>query len=600
MTPDEMFESATNASGIEYAVSALSHPNDDTYRKNLAKYLDTKGFDLISKDRQLYIGDRNSNRTKPITPSFLGEIAGSAPEIVGSIVGGVYGGVPGAVAGSVGGDAVQQWINSYFLDEDLEPEQRALESGKSAGLSLGGEVLGNTVGRAITPLRNLNKTAMNENIALANKYDIPLTPASATGHKGLAQFEEVMQKGTLGGKNIAKAKSDEIEAIENTTRDLLENKMGATGDISDSGADFAYNVSKQQKIAQEYFDQQYGELVKSAGVTEIPITSFKGVANEILAKSKKIPALENGVDKLAERITQSPDSLTYQEYQNLRSAIGAKIKDASVTGESGSVEAYKQLYGAINNDFDDVFKGTQFHSSKRTLDNQFKKLYKEQFEDNFTKGVTGAGGRSPIDEERIGGLIANSSSKARVGANTADSAFVRPDEQAFINSPKVAELLNQKQPEHSMSAAADYLLNKSTAPDGGMSLAKMRTNLRKATGVDELFKANKPRSTNKLFSKSDIDNSDLKVMKDDIIKLIEISGKNKQIGNHSGTAYMNELIKMKNDPWSALIGFASDRAMDLTYKRKLFQKWLTNGVISKPQYQQLINANTQTLLRDKE
>lgn len=90
-----------------------------------------------------------------------------------------------------------------------------------------------------------------------------------------------------------------------------------------------------------------------------------------------------------------------------------------------------------------------------------------------------------------------------------------------------------------------------------------------------------------------IDTTDLKVMKDDILKLIELSGANNKVANHSGTAWMNEMLRMKNDPMRAIAGFVSDLGMATTYNRKMFQKWLTNDLISKPQYQQLINASMQ-------
>ncbi len=587
MTPEESFES--NVADTGYAINALSNPSDDTYRKNLARYLDTKGFDLVSKDRQLFIGDRNSMNMKPVTKSFMGDMIGSGPEIVGSILGaglgstlGPAGTIGGGTLGSTAGDAVQQFINSYMLGEELTTDERMMESGKSAMLGAGGEVAGNLIGRAITPLRGINKSAQSANTELAGKYGVELTPATATGHTGLSNFEELMSKGSLGGKSIAKAKETEITGIEGVATDLLEGKMGGTGNAYDSGSSLAYNVDKKQGIAQEFFNNKYGELVKAADVTEIPMTSLKGVAQEIVAKSEKIPAFKNGIDNFAQRLLDSPENLTYQEYQELRSFIGAKIKDASVTGQTGSKAAYKQLYGAINNDFDDIFRGTSFWDTKKQLDTDFKRLYKEPFEDSFTKGVLGTS-RNKIDPERVGGLIANSSGKAKTAMNTADSGFAEawtPEGTSAAN-----KLLNRK-PYESMKSAADSVLGKSTAPDGGMSLAKTRTNLKKASGIDTLLK------------KSDgFTKENLMGMKSDIIKLIELSGQNKKVANHSGTAWMNEMLKMKNDLPRALIGFITDTGMSMTYNRKMFQKWLTNGTISKPQYQQLINASTQVAER---
>ena len=578
MTPRESFQS--NVASADYAIHALSHPNDDTYRKNLARYLDTKGLDLIAnKYNELYIADRNSLEKMPVTRSFIGELVGSAPELAGAIFG-AKGGILGAAAGSVAGDAVQQGINSYFLGEELAPGERAFESGKSAGLGAGGELAGRILSRIITPLSGINKEAQNANEALAAKYDVPLTPATATGHDGLAKFEETMAKGTLGGKQIAKMKEDEIKGVEKVATDLLEDKMGGTGNTYDSGASFVYNVGKKQQLGEEFFTKKYGDLVKAAGVTEIPVVSLKGVAKEILDKTDKIPAFKNGIDTFAKRLLESPDSLTYEEYQQLRSYIGSKIKDASVTGQSGSKAAYKQLYGAINNDFDEVFKGTHLWDAKRALDNEFKTLYKEPFEDSFTKGVTGTS-RNKIDPERIGGLIANSSGKAKTAMNTADSGFMA---QLFPGGrTSVADTLIARKPSTSMSAAADYILGRSAAPEGGMSLAKVRTNLTKAKGIDQLLK------------KADtLSDDNLQVIKDDLIKLIELSNANRKVGNSSGTAYMNEMLRMKNDPASALLGFISDQTLARAYKTKLIQKWLTNDIIDKDLYRKLIKAAAQT------
>lgn len=589
MNPGEIFENKTATT--DYAINALSRPNDDTYRKNLARYLDTKGFDLVSKDRQLYIGDRNSMNMKPVTKNFLGDMIGSSPELAGSITGGIVGfgaggpvgAVVGATAGSVGGDAVQQLINSYFLGEQLTTGERALESGKSAMLGGGGEFGGQVIGRIISPLRGIDKTTQVANETLSSKYDIPLTPATATGHEGLANFEEVMSKGTLGGKQIVQMKDAEVEGVENLARDLLENKMGATGNTYDSGASFAYNVDKKQKLAQDFFTNRYGELVETAGITEIPIVSLRGVAQHIVDQADKIPAFKNGIDKLAQRLLDSPGSLTYQEYQQLRSFIGSKIKDASITGQSGSKAAYKQLYNAINNDFDEVFKGTSMWNTKKLLDHDFKTKYKEPFEDPFTRGVAGSG-RNQVDAERIGGLIANSSGKAKTAMNTADLGVMQRWQPGGIMS--VADTLFDRKPYESMKTAADYVLGKSTAANGGLSLAKTRTNLKKATGIDMLLK------------KSDrFTEEGLVTMKGDLIKLIELSGANNKVANKSGTAWMNEMIRMKNDPVSALIGFFSDQSIAKAYKNKTIQKWLTNDIINTKEAQQLINAMTQTGVR---
>jgi len=566
MTPAEIFDSGV--ASTDYAINALSNPDDDTYRKNLARYLDSKGYDLISKDRQLYIGDRNSLETRPVTKSFMGEMIGSAPELAGSILG-ARAGIVGASIGSAMGDSVQQLINNHFFGEELTPSERAKELGKSAALGAAGEVAGNIVGRMITPLRGIDKAAQSTNNVLANKYNVELTPATATGHKGLSWFEELMSKGSLGGQSIAKAKEAEITGIENAVDDLLTNKMGATGNTFDSGSSYVYQTGKRQKNAEEYFTDRYGELVKAADVTEIPVVSLKGVAKEILDLSNKIPALKGDIDNLAVRILESPESITYPEYQQLRSFIGSKIKDASVTGQTGSKAAYKKLYGAINNDFDEVFKGSRFSSAKQDLDAQFREQYKEPFEDTFTKGVLGTS-RSAVDPERIGGLIANSSGKAKTARNTADSGFIRELSHGGDSSATYS-LLPPKRAKNTKSAAADYILDKSVARDGGMSLPKARTNLKKAKGIDTILEP------------------DLKTMKDDIVKLIELSGQNNKVANHSGTAWMNEMLKMKNDPVKALAGFISDTAIAATYKRQLFQKWLTNGVISKPQYQRFMN-----------
>lgn len=594
MTPQQMFQSRVNDAGVQYATVALSHPDGDTYRKNFARYLDTKGLDLVAKDKQLFIGDReNPLQLEPVTSTFLGNLAGSAPEIIASIIGGRFLGMAGAVGGSVVGDGIQQGINSYFLGEELTPDQRIEEGAKSAALSLGGEVTGKVVSRAITPLRGINKAAQKTNNELAGKYGVKLTPASATGHKGLAQFEEVMQKSSLGGKNIAASKSNEILGIENVGRDLLENRMGGTTEVSNSGASLAYNLGKQKDIAQGYFNQQYKALASNIGGDRIPMPQLHNIASEIIERTKRIPAFKGTIDTLAERILQSPKKLSYEEFSQLRTFIGGKIKDASVTGQSGSKEAYKKLYKAINNDFDEVFKGTDLHSYKRALDDQFRSLYKEPFEDTFTRNITGSGRSAAIDEERIGGLIANSSGKAKIAANTADSAFTSTDE--------LFQLSARKQPKQSLSAAADSILKKSEAPDGGMSLNKLRTNLKNATGADELFKINNKvigQDAASAFNKvRNIDRTNLVAMKNDIIELINISTKNQKVQNSSGTAYMNELIRMKNDPWSALLGFVSDRGMDATYKRALFQKWLTNNLITKEQYRALIKASSQVGVR---
>ncbi len=578
MTPRESFESRT--ANTDYAINALSHPDDNTYRKNLARYLDSKGFDLVTKDRQLYIGDRDSMNIKPVTKNFIGDMIGSSPEIAGSILGatagssfGPLGTFGGAVAGAVGGDAVQQLINSYMFGEELTPSQRGMELGKSAGLAAGGELAGSLIGRAITPIRGIDQEAKSANAELFKRNEVDPTPATLTGNDFLTKFEEVMGKGTLGGKKIADMKKNEIQGIEGAVNRLLEGKAGATGDTYGSGRNLVDNLTEQLNNAKGYYNQEYGKLAEDAGITEIPLKNLKNSAQEIIDRAKAIPAFKNGIDRFVSNIIDSPGSLTYPEYQELRSLIGSKIKDAGATGQSGSVEAYRKLYKAINDDFDKSFANSPLIHKKRSLDKKFKDEYETNFDDSFTKGIVGAG-RNKIDPERIGDQIARSPEKANIAANTADAGYgleKQPIKDLFDESYKYVR--NQGRPDTSMAAAADSILNRSVAPDGGMSLPKMRTNLDEASGLDELFKINKARGT----ERPGLNPDPFKKNKDDIIKMIELSGQNQKIANKSGTAWMDEMLKMKNDPVSALFGLAADQTISRAYKNKVIQNWLTNG-----------------------
>jgi len=579
----ELAQSRVNDPSIQYAIAALSHPDDATYRQNLARYLDTKGFDLVHKDRQLYIGDRTTGEVMPLTHSFFTDLIGSAPEILGSILGGIYGGIPGAAAGGALGDDIQQGINSLLFGEEMRPTQRGFESVKSAALGGSGEALGALLGRVITPLSGIDSSQAEAVRELFGKYGADPTPATVTGHPGLMRFEEVMSKGSLGGKNIARMKARELEGIENTLDRFLFKGLGATGDRAESGTRFVDQFNERMNTAKSIFDKNYAELVREAGVTEIPVRGLRGVAQDIVKQSEKIPAFKDGADVLARRILEGPDALSYEEYQQLRSFLGGKIRDLAVTGQTGSQAAYRQLYKAINDDFDSVFRGTPFAADKERLDTLFREGFKKPFESTFGRRIA-----KGVDETKIGSLIARDRLRARTAAGTADSGFIHKVTPGGVETTFTEEGLV---PRNSLSTVADFIDFKAVTPTGDRSLPKARTALRDATGLDELLNIAESRNAVP-------EASALREMKDDIIKMIEYSGRNRQAGNPSGTAYMNEFIKMKNDPWSALVGFASDRAIDMTYKRKIFQKWLTNNLINKNQYRHLINAAVQAGIRN--
>lgn len=566
MTPDEMLDSPSGDLdySVKYAIHALSNPDDDTYRKNLARYLDTKDLVLTSNSKnELYITDKDGQNPRPVTKTFVGDMIGSAPEILGAIVGSRFGGIYGAGVGSVIGDSVQQYINSEFLGEKLTGKERMYEGGKSAGLGVGGEVAGRVVGhvasRAVTPLKTIDHTATNANTRLFNRYGVEATPATKTGHRGLASFEEVMQKGSLGGKSIIKAKEAEISGIERVARDLFENKMGGAGDTFQTGSELIESIIKNKDVAKAHFNTAYRELAEQAGGRHIPINNLKEFAKRIIEKSKTIPALKGEVDNFAQTILDSPDVLNYDDFAKLRTRIGRKISDTTVTGQSGDQPVIKRLYKAINKDFDEIFKNTDMLTDKRNLDKLYVATYKEPFENSFVKSAIGAGERQGTDPEKIGGLITRSSNKAKTAASTADD---------FAPSP-----------EKSMAASADYITEKSMSPSGDMSLAKMKTTLQKATGADELFRLNRT-----------LTGTDLRAIKDDVVKMAQLSGQNSKVANTSGTAWMNEMIKSKGDPLGALLGFVTDTGMSATYQRKLFQRWLTNGIIDQTMHDALVKG----------
>lgn len=132
--------------------------------------------------------------------SYLAQIVGKAPSIIGGGIGAVTGGVPAMLGLTAGGELFRQGVGGTVGEEKTWPDV-AKEVGKetlaaAAGLGLGkaAEPVINLAGRAgagkigrlaASDYRSLNPQEMQRLFALGERYGIPLTVPEATGSPSL-------------------------------------------------------------------------------------------------------------------------------------------------------------------------------------------------------------------------------------------------------------------------------------------------------------------------------------------------------------------------------------------------------------------------------
>ena len=152
-----------------------------------------------------------------------------------------------------------------------------------------------------------------------------------------------------------------------------------------------------------------------------------------------------------------------------------------------------------------------------------------------------------------------------------------------------------------MATVADYVKSSSIAPDGSTSLAKLGTNLRKAEGLDELLRIDNKVNRGSVKAPDRLGEpatalEDLLQKKQDIQSLVQLTNGGNKVANTSRTAYVNELLRMKNDPLAGLAGFATDQTLSRAYLNKYMQKWLTNNLLS-DNARKLLNIGSQVGVR---
>ena len=422
---------------------------------------------------------------------------------------------------------------------------------------------------------------------LANKYDIELTPATASGSPSLARMEHNLADSAAGGLGLRQAVNAEKEGIDNAIYKGFGD-MGANGSNTNAGEAFAQGTKEVMDNEKQYFNDAFSKLFARYG--DDPIFSIKGVkaeANKLIDQAERNPIIKNTTAyRDAKALADTDSYLTWNDWSKLRTHLGSLTQDAMATGKA-STGAYKQIYAQLENDL----KSTVHNIGDGATLNQYKKLIDEY--KTFKKDFDGQGSgarfinsivRGKQAPEAIGHSINNSTLKAK-GALAAGGF----DRKTGIPSAKRVSstdaLLASRSPGGEGISMPKFI--KATEKEGFKKVAEAPNLMLKIKTSDlpKIHLLDDVTPTRKGAEISGTAGKDAMVMEDLRKVANAIAGKNAH-KNNSKTAIYNQINWMKANPLSAMFMFAKDSAMSAAYRSDMFKRWLSRGGISMKQYKQ--------------
>lgn len=310
--------------------------------------------------------------------------AETAALVGGGIAGATIGGPVGAVAGAGLAYGGVKSAERVLEGEKATIPEALLTSGKDiltgAAMEAGGQIIGKGV-KAITEkivrptTKEVSDEVVQNRIKLAKEKGIELTPAEATGSKGLALYESMLDKSPFstsivnafreikqlqplirlrekliegGGKPeqvevLGQKIKDEVnkflgqyksmdEAQLNELKDNVLKKIGSTETFETLGKKAQDAIAEKSKVIQKQASELYnkvGEMIPEG--TSIRPESMRSTAESLLAsESKKPPSLQNtSVQKILRDLSGSSDEMMQQINQypeKVRQQIIDKLK----------------------------------------------------------------------------------------------------------------------------------------------------------------------------------------------------------------------------------------------------------------------------------
>jgi hypothetical protein len=462
------------------------------------------------------------------------EVARFAGETAGLVGGGILGaplGPAGAIAGAGLGYGGVKALGRFLEGEKASLPQAALTSAKDvatgAGMEMGGQIGGKIIGgiaeRMSKPVvSNLPQSTISERIEKARELGIELSPAEATGSKGLALYESMLDKSPFSTTIVntwrelkqlnpllklreklisGGGKPEQTEVLGEKIKDQVNQFLGQYKNLNDAQLNtLRNNVLKKMgstdtyesigKAAQERISAASGKYYENAkdlysavgeavpeGSSIVPKKMKETAISLLEQESKKPPSLQNAnVKKILEDLSGSKNALeseiaAYPE--SMQEQIRAKLEAEGASGyDWKTIQSMRSELNSRIAQTDAAMKsgqpGAKFQSSPESgIYKQLRKALDNDIESFATE--TGGDLKASFD-------LAN--------------AFYKEGKLTF-NAPAIRRML---------SSNPEKMVDMIFRPEGGAEIDLVS----KAIGKDAFEKTLKPAFTKKLLDTGDI------------------------------------------------------------------------------------------------
>lgn len=446
--------------------------------------------------------------------------------LVGGAIAGAPGGPIGAVAGAGLGYATVKGAERMFEEPDRSFAQGVKDTAQDVATGGMMEIGGQLVGGAVRGVRGwlakpttstVPQNVIDERLSLAASQGIELTPAEATGSKGLALYESMLDKSPFstsiintmrelkqlkplialrenllgsGGRSeqvevIGQKIKDQVnsflsqyksmnEAQLNKIRDNILTKLGSSESFENLGKKAQEAIAERSKAVYGKAGELYskvGEAIPEG--TKVEIENLKGTATRLFEEeSLKPPSLRNAnVQKVLRDLSGSEDALMEEISQYPKAAqaqILAKMKAEGVTGyDWKTIQSIRSELNSRIAQSDAAMKtaqpGAKFQSSPEA--GIYKQLRKSIDKDIETFA------------EQQGGDIKESFDLA--------NAFYK-ERKLVYNSPTIRRIINSN---------PEKVVDMVFRPKGGAEIDAVRS----AIGIDSFNRTVKPAITKRLL-----------------------------------------------------------------------------------------------------
>lgn len=278
---------------------------------------------------------------------------------------------------------------------------KLLETGHLAGIPASGMAAKAASGMDAVPLglENLTAHANPETLSLAEKANVPLTPAGLTGSPTLAAIEGFLRKLPFSSNVMQERFTQQMSALSKVREPIVE----ASKPMADLGLDVQEGLTQATNTAMGKAQDLYSKAADAIPQgTQVPLEGLQAKAADLLRAQGKLPRGAQASDSVALLQDLSDPRAKYMDYQtlqSLRSEINSRIAQANpaLKGPSGGasfqaspeIRIYSQLKDALDGDlnsFSDKTGGDfkSIYSEANKTYQTFKQTYKN---DKFVQSI---------------------------------------------------------------------------------------------------------------------------------------------------------------------------------------------------------------------